>query len=99
MILGVCLCFHQLLTETGLFENNTRELDIWLRHLDASYSKSDSLVLFLDEAFGAVASEPYSYTDTVLELMSEVIDKRASHKAHSLVFSGTGVEKCSARSR
>ena len=57
---------------------------MWLSHLCHSQFEghTETLLKFLDEVFMAVASEPYLYTDAVIDLQAEAV----SHEASALQF-------------
>lgn len=80
------LPFLKLLSETGLLNSlpHANEVEIWLSHLCHSQFEghTETLLRFLDEVFMAVASEPYLYTDIVIDLQAEAV----SHEASALQF-------------
>ena len=80
------LPFLKLLSETGLLNSlpHANEVEMWLSHLCHSQFEghTKTLLRFLDEVFMAVASEPYLYTDIVIDLQAEAV----SHEASALQF-------------
>lgn len=64
----------QFLQEEGIVgDDNTTEVEIWLRHLYNNSLKQhqESLVKHLDSILYTVAMEPYRYTDIVMEMSSQ----------------------------
>ena len=61
--------FHQLISQTGLFEQADEELYIWLQCLATGAEENqECLLAFMERMMAQVFSEPYRFT----ELISEV---------------------------
>ncbi|XP_022797243.1 uncharacterized protein LOC111335571 [Stylophora pistillata] len=78
---------QKLLSETGLLKGlpHANEVKVWLSHLCHSQFEGhmETLLRFLDEVFTAVVTEPYLYSDAVIDLQAEAV----SHEASAVQFS------------
>ncbi|KAG9486186.1 hypothetical protein GDO78_008986 [Eleutherodactylus coqui] len=62
----------KILRDSGVFDHNWTELEMWLRRLDQVQEGSQEVIIrFLEQALVKVVSDPYPYTDKVTDYVQE----------------------------